>query len=284
MLSEALPAASLERLVALVGTDPDALPEAIREAARDAGLDPDGTVLQATRVAGRLNGRDIVPLLAMDRRYHAEANAKPPRRIDSVLDLYDCINCDLCVPACPNDAIFVYAAEPRAVDTHIVSVGPEGLSLTPGAGFAISEEHQLALFEGACNECSNCEVYCPEDGAPFRVKERLFPSHEVFAGSPDDGFWRSDGTLHARLGGRVMRLVVDEQQNRAALDTEGLHLELTWNPLQVVGGSTDTQSSAVDRHGSPVAHAHGVGLYLRGRPIESGESRRTVRRQRCASD
>jgi ferredoxin len=233
-------------LVAVAESKPDVLPEAIREEARVAGIDPDGAVLEATRVAGRLNGRDIVPPLVKDRRYHAEANAKPPRRIDSVLDLYDCINCDLCVSACPNDAIFVYAAEPRNVDTHIIGVGPGGLSLTPGAGFSIAEEHQLALFEGACNECSNCEVYCPEDGAPFRVKERLFPSEEAFAGSRDDGFWRSDGTLHARLGGRVMRLVVDEPENRAALDTEGLHLELTWNPLQVVGGSTETEAQPID--------------------------------------
>jgi len=245
-LSEALPSVSLDRLVALAESDPDTLPEAIRAEARDAGTDADAAVLEATRVAGRLNGRDIVPPLATERRYHAEANAKPPRRIDSVLELYDCINCDLCVSACPNDAIFAYTAEPRTIDTHIIGVGPGGLSLTPGAGFAIAEEHQLALFEGACNECSNCEVYCPEDGAPFRVKERLFPSEETFAGSRDDGFWRSNGTLHARLGGRVMRLVVDEPENRAALYTEGLHLELTWNPLQVVGGSTETEAQPID--------------------------------------
>jgi len=244
-----LSAETLDRLQALAEAEPDALPEAIRGAARSAGLDPDGTVLYATRVAGRLNGRDIVPALAMDRRYHAEANAKSPRRIDSILDLYDCINCDLCISACPNDAIFAYSAEPRTVDTQVIGVGPGGLSLTPGVGFAISGEHQLALFEGACNDCSNCEVYCPEDGAPFRVKERLFPSEEAFAGSRDDGFWRSNDTLHARLGGRVMRLEVNAPENRAALDTDGLHLELTWNPLQVVGGSTDTGAQPIDTAG-----------------------------------
>jgi len=245
-LSDAAPTASLDRLAELAEADPNALPAAIREAARDAGLDPDRAVLDATRVAGRLNGRDIVPPLATERRYHAEANAKPPRRIESVLALYDCINCDLCISACPNDAIFAYAAEPRAVGTHIIGIRAGGLSLTPGEGFTISEEHQLALYEGACNECSNCEVYCPEDGAPFRVKERVFSSEEAFAGSRDDGFWRSDAALHARLGGRVLRLAVTESENRAALDAEGLHLELAWNPLQVVGGSTDAEAQPID--------------------------------------
>ncbi len=245
-LSATLAPAILERLVTLASADPDALPLAIRAEALGAGMDPEAAVLQATRAAGRLNGRDIVPPLAEDPRYHAGANAKPPRRIDSVLELYDCINCDLCIAACPNDAIFSYTANPRSVETHLVGISSGGLSLAPGEGFTIKESHQLALFEGACNECSNCEVYCPEDGAPFRVKERLFPSEEAFAGSADDGFWRSNDTLHARLGGRVMRLAVNARDNQAALETPGLQLNLTWNPLEVVGGSKEGDFDPID--------------------------------------
>jgi putative selenate reductase len=245
-LNGTLPPGGLERLRGLASSHPDDLPGAIREEAVEAGLDPEAAVLSATRRAGRLNGRDIVPPLATERRYHAEANTKSPRRIDSVLDLYDCINCDLCVSACPNDAIFAYETEPLTLETHVVGFGPGGLSLTPGSGFSITEAHQLALFGGGCNECSNCEVYCPEHGAPFRVKERLFPSEEAFDGSEDDGFWLTDGELRARLGGRVMRLTVDEPANRADLDAGDLRLELSWNPLQIVGGSVEPAARPLD--------------------------------------
>jgi putative selenate reductase len=94
----------------------DELPAELREAARAAGLDGDALVLHATRIAGRLNGREIVPSLVEDPRYHASANSKSPRQIDSVLALYDCINCDLCIQACPNDAIFSYEVDPVEVD------------------------------------------------------------------------------------------------------------------------------------------------------------------------
>ncbi len=237
---------SLDRLLSVAASDPDFLPAAIREEAAGAGLDPEATLLRVTRQAGRLNGRDIVPPLASERRYHAEANAKPPRRIDSILGLYDCINCDLCVSACPNDAIFAYDAAPQSLETHVVGPGPGGLSLTPGSGFLISEAHQLALFAGACNECSNCEVYCPEHGAPFRVKERLFSSEAAFERSEDDGFWRAEGELRARLGGRILTLGVDESANWAYLDAGDMRLELSWTPLQILGGSVEPDALPLD--------------------------------------
>ncbi len=241
-----LPPEDVERLQELASSEPDSLPSAIRERAHNAGLDPEAALLKVTRVAGRLNGRELVPPLAAERRYHAEANARKPRRIDSVLELYDCINCDLCVSACPNDAIFAYETEPLSLATHVVGFGPGGLSLTPGTGFSIAEEHQLGLFAGACNECSNCEVYCPEHGAPFRVKERLFPSEDAFEGSEDDGFWLSDGELRARLGGRVLTLGVDESANWAYLDAGDLRLELSWEPLRILGGSVEPSGQPLD--------------------------------------
>jgi putative selenate reductase len=232
-----LPEQEVERLSRLAGTAPDELPEAIRVTARSAGLDPEAAVQSATRTAGRLNGNDIVPTLADDRRYHAATNAKPPRRIDSTLELYDCINCDLCITACPNDAIFGYAVEPRSVETDRIVVTDDGIVREAGAGYSVREGHQLAVYAGACNECSNCEVYCPERGAPFRVKERLFPSAEAFRESPDDGFWRADHQLLARLGGCELRLEVDESANEAVVTTGGLRLDLRWDPLEVVGGT-----------------------------------------------
>jgi len=186
-------------------SSPDELPAALREAGEAAGLDGDALVLHATRVAGRLNGREIVPSLLEDPRYHASANSKSPRQIDSVLELYDCINCDLCIQACPNDAIFSYEADPIEVD-----------------GLAIRESHQLAVFAGACNECSNCEIYCPESGAPFIEKEIVFLTRASFDESELDGFCRAGEVLHARLGGKEYELVIDEQGglSEKSLDAE----------------------------------------------------------------
>jgi putative selenate reductase len=236
-----------ERIEALAGREPDALPAALRLVAAEAGIDGDALVLQATRVAGRLNGRSLVPELADDRRYHASANAKVPRRIDSVLELYDCINCDLCIWACPNDAIFAYDTRPFAARTERLSPGPYGgLAQSEGEGFLIGTDHQLAVFEGACNECSNCEIYCPEEGAPFTVKEQVFPTFERFRDAATDGFFRDGDTLYGRLGGREIRLEVNQTANRGRLSADGIEVDLEWEPLRVVEGSGGERDISID--------------------------------------
>lgn len=236
------------RLSEIANEEPDSLPLALRETATALGIDPDAFVLLTTRIAGRLNGRDIVPALAEDPRYHARANGKTPRQIDSQLALYDCINCDLCIAACPNDAIFAYEAEPTRTDTELLSQGPDGdLRRQTGAGFTIEEIHQLAVLSGACNECSNCEVYCPESGAPFQLKERVFLNRADCDASPHvDGFWRENDVLHARLAGRRIQLTLGADGKSGTLRGDGLRLDLSWEPLGVRGGEISATSPPFD--------------------------------------
>ncbi len=237
----------VEHLAFVAENQPDRLPEVLRQIAAAAGLDADVVVLRATRVAGRLNGRELVPPLAGEARYHAERNRKTPRRIDSTLALYDCINCDLCISACPNDAIFAYTVEPVEATTELLRGGDGGLERAPGASFAVGDPHQLAVLEGACNECSNCEVYCPEHGAPFVVKERVFLDGDAFSAEPGlDGFCRDDGALRARLGGVEMRFAPAPGDNRATVTADHFHLELSWQPFEVVKGHLTGRETGVD--------------------------------------
>lgn len=227
-----------ERLRDIARDHPDELPAAIRATAAAAGIDGDAVLVQATRIAGRLNGRSIVPPLVDDPTYRAAANSKEPRRIDSILERYDCINCDLCIAACPNDAIFAYVAAPTDVTTEHLTANAAGeLLRSPGGGFVLRETHQLAVFESGCNECSNCELYCPEHGAPFLLKERFFASPEAFAAIDQDGFARQGQTLHARIDGIAMRFSPDPSNNRATVTSDSFRLVLSWDPFEVTGGN-----------------------------------------------
>ena len=238
-----------ERLTTLAHDAPDALPAALRALATEAALDGDALVLHATRVAGRLNGRDIVPALLDDPRYRSSANRRTPRQIESRLALYDCINCDLCITACPNDAIFAFQVDPLDVPTERLAAACDDGEITraPGTGFVIREAHQLAVVEGACNECSNCEVYCPETGAPFLIKETLFLSLSDFrAAAHLDGFCRDDGRLYARIDGRELTLDLDADEGTGTVTGDGIRLDVRWEPLEVTGGTMTGSDTTLD--------------------------------------
>ena len=109
-------------------------------------------------------------------RYHADNNRKSPRKIGSHLSLWDCVNCDKCIPVCPNDANFSFEIEPVKLQYKNVKVSIDSWVEAESGDFEIKESHQIATFADACNECGNCDVFCPEDGGPYIEKPRFFGS------------------------------------------------------------------------------------------------------------
>ncbi|MBI5215031.1 MAG: 4Fe-4S dicluster domain-containing protein [Ignavibacteriae bacterium] len=111
-------------------------------------------------------------------RYHFSTNTKAPRKIGSQLHLWDCINCDKCIPVCPNDANFYFEIEPFEIVVKNIEIVNGSWRLIDGGVFSIKEKHQIGNFADACNECGNCDVFCPEDGGPYIEKPRFFSSLE----------------------------------------------------------------------------------------------------------
>jgi putative selenate reductase len=166
-------------------TDPWRAP--LLEALATPGSDLRGTALahglddagfeRIVRMAAVLNTPPIVEGVRADPRYQAAQNARPPRKLGRVLALFDCTNCDKCVPVCPNDANFTYTLAPGDYAAYVVSSDASGVTaVTPAPAVHISEAHQLANFADFCNECGNCDVFCPEDGGPYVLKPRYFGS------------------------------------------------------------------------------------------------------------
>ncbi len=85
--------------------------------------------------------------------FGATGVAKRLRHVDSDLELWDCVSCNLCVTVCPNDAML-----------HLPT--PEGAGL--------EQRWQYLCLAELCNDCGNCTTFCPERGDPFRAKPRLF--------------------------------------------------------------------------------------------------------------
>ncbi len=120
------------------------------------------------------NTEHHVPRATLDPRYAQQSNRKVPRKLGSHLTLFDCVTCSKCVPVCPNDANFTFVLP--AIEQPITKVWRDGdawASRTDGT-LTIVKKLQYANFADFCNECGNCDVFCPEDGGPYVIKPRFF--------------------------------------------------------------------------------------------------------------
>ncbi len=154
-------------------------------------------------------------------RYRWERNRGVPRKIASHLWLYDCIACDKCVPVCPNDANFVYQTSATVIGYDNFELRPVGAyRRVPGGVLRIDKARQFANYADACNECGNCDVFCPEDGGPQQHKPRFFGSLESYrkhAGA--NGFFIDGDTIHGTIAGAAFTLALDPAAGRARFDS-----------------------------------------------------------------
>ena len=160
------------------------------------------------------NTESYVERATGDPRYSASANAKPPKKIGSQLELFNCVTCDKCVPVCPNDANFTLRLDKREVPVVLLRRDGERVVAEQRDPIVLDQRHQIAHFADFCNECGNCDVFCPEDGGPYLIKPRFFGSVEEWRRYPDhDGFHvERDGEVdrvHARIGGREVVVTVE---------------------------------------------------------------------------
>jgi putative selenate reductase len=183
----------------------------------------------------------VLARVRADPRYRA-ASLRPPRKIGRHLALFDCINCDKCLPACPNDANFVYETEPlrREYESYRVE-GGRAIPI-PGGRFEARERHQIASFQDFCNDCGNCDTFCPEDGGPYLEKPRIFGSLPAFHRQADrDAFFVTTGggldRMWGRLRGVEYRLEVDRDADRATFTDGQVTLELRHRERALVGAS-----------------------------------------------
>ena len=107
-----------------------------------------------------------------------------------------------CIPACPNDAVFEIDVEPFVGDMPVIDVGSDGTWCETGRRlYRALKPTQIAIFADACNDCGNCDVFCPEDGGPHIEKPRFFGSLESWRrAAPLTGFvlTREDDALVLR--------------------------------------------------------------------------------------
>ena len=206
---------------------------------------------EEVNAAGLRNTPILVAEATADPKYRWERNKGVPRKIGSKLWLYDCITCDKCVPVCPNDANFVYETGAMDVAYDNFELSADGPRAIPGGVLRVAKARQFANYADACNECGNCDIFCPEDGGPFVEKPRFFGSLETFhRDAGRNGFYidYARSAIHGVIAGEAYVLTVDRAADRARFERDDAEVEIRlsdnrafgWRPKTAAAGAART--------------------------------------------
>ena len=198
--------------------------------------------------AGMANLRRLVPGLAENPRYHYRMNRKAPPKIDSHLTLFDCITCNKCLPVCPNAANFSIATGTLTATPLRLRFRDGGFETVGQEAFVLEKSHQIANLADFCNECGNCDTYCPEHGGPFIEKPRFFFSEGSYTRHSDlDGFYfPAPQELVGRITGQEYRLRFDADQQEYHWHSAAAELVLDSGNRVRSGKISATQPESVE--------------------------------------
>jgi len=167
--------------------------------------------------------------LAGQERYRQAKNRKTPKKIGSQLEFFDCVSCDKCLPVCPNDANFILKSSTRSIKSAFLERCGAKWELREAPMIELDERHQIANFADFCNECGNCDIFCPEDGGPYVLKPRFFGSEAQWRRWKEyDGFFLERVGEGERVLGRFegQEFLCEREGDRVRY--RGLEFDLRW--------------------------------------------------------
>ena len=190
-----------------------------------------------------LNTQHYVAVATDNQRYGKAKNSKPPRKLGSHLELFDCVTCSKCVPVCPNHANFVFVVPEIEVPIVKLRRHDGSWAARQDGTLTIGKQQQYGNFADFCNECGNCDIFCPEDGGPYTIKPRFFGTRADFDEfAHDNGFYfESTATgevVFARIGGSAFRLERTGAGERYSGEGFDVALQVT-DPAGTIEGTVD---------------------------------------------
>ena len=84
---------------------------------------------------------------------------------------------------------------------------------------------QILHIHSRCNECGNCEAFCPYESAPYKAKFTLYPTVDELRACDNDGFAIVDAKkamCEVKLGGKIESCNINGNKCALPEDIHGL--------------------------------------------------------------
>ena len=114
--------------------------------------------------------------------------------------------CNVCTTVCPNFANVYYTTQKETLTLQNIVISEGKYELAPGSTFEIKQGIQILNIDNFCNECGNCNTFCPTAGAPYKTKPKVFLTKASFE-EANYGYYLERIGDYQRLTGKKEREV-----------------------------------------------------------------------------
>jgi putative selenate reductase len=104
-----------------------------------------------------------------------------------------CLSCDeicnICTTVCPNFANYSYDIKPVKYHLQKALQRANGkLEIVNDEIFEVKQPYQIINIANFCNECGNCNTFCPTNSAPYKEKPKFYLTASSFNHSEEGYF------------------------------------------------------------------------------------------------
>ena len=157
-------------------------------------------------------------------------------------EAHRCLQCDLqcnnCVEVCPNRAYFTIEVPTEETPYNVLGYKQGNIIPIENAIYQIKNCHQIINLAEICNECGNCENFCPEIGSPYKVKTALFTSLENLQNDTRDGFYIQhmdvQTNVWARYKNLMHRMTISHEQDEATLENAMIRIKIRYSDATIL--------------------------------------------------
>ena len=109
--------------------------------------------------------------------------------------------CNICIGVCPNFSNVSFEAKKANIPIYEVTVN--GSVDTDIVNYlTIDQTNQIFNIGDFCNECGNCNTFCPTSGAPYITKPKFYLTEESFK-NEDNCYYLSDNKIMYKYNGNL---------------------------------------------------------------------------------
>ena len=128
-----------------------------------------------------------------------------------------CLQCDeicnICTTVCPNFANYSYEIEPVSyylqkaiqLENGEIEVENEGL-------FEINQKYQILNIANFCNECGNCNTFCPTNSAPYKEKPKFWLTKSSFDLAEEGYFVENSKSILYKRNNEIVSLSENQDE------------------------------------------------------------------------